>query len=192
MSACVWVWVCGCSVCVCVCWERGRAQAQAQAQPSRSLSLPLSSHPPPLHSPPTTHTYPHPTHHIPTPTRPACTQWSYCIAAHTAATSAHACAANCRFAPLFARAHDTQRHCVSLHVRKFAMCCANSRPPLTPVRERGGTDRKKTEQQREVTAASCMRHTVMYGQWRTGAPALPALTPPILHLNQPKRKSNLH
>ena len=49
-----------------------------------------------------------------------------------------------------------------------------------------GTDRKKTEQQREVTAASCMRHTVMYGQWRTGAPALPALTPPILHLNQPK------
>merc|ERR1712070_836885 len=24
------------------------------------------------------------------------------------------------------------------------------------------------------------------GQWRTGAPALPALTPPILHLNQPK------
>ena len=26
----------------------------------------------------------------------------------------------------------------------------------------------------------------MYGQWRTGAPALPVLTPPILHLNQPK------
>ena len=188
---------CGCSVCV--CWERGRAQAQAQAQPSRSLSLPLpllfSSSPPfPTNNNKHQHTHtptPH-TYHIPTPTRPACTHWSYCIAAHTGATSAHACAANCRFAPLFAPAHDTQRHRVSLHVRKFAMCCAHSRPPLTPVRERGGTDRKKTEQQREVTAASCMRHTVMYGQWRTGAPALPALTPPILHLNQPKRKSNLH
>ena len=141
MSACGGVCVGACSTCVCVCWGRGRAQAQAQAQPSRSLSLPLSSHPPPLHSPPTTHTYPHPTHHIPTPTRPACTRWSYCIAAHTGATSAHACAANCRFAPLFAPAHDTQRHRVSLHVRKFAMCCANSRPPLTPVRE--GRDRQE-------------------------------------------------
>ena len=189
MSACggVGVGVGACSVCV----LGGRAQAQAQAQPSRSLSLPLSSSPllPSIpHQQQHQHTHtptPH-TYHIPTPTRPACTHWSYCIAAHTGATSAHACAANCRFAPLFAPAHDTQRHRVSLHVRKFAMCCANSRPPLTPVRERGGTDRKKTEQQREVTAASCMRHTVMYGQWRTGAPALPALTPPILHLNQPK------
>ena len=186
-----------CSVCVCVERGRGRAQAQhrhSQADPSLSLSPLLLSSPPfptnnntNTHIPTHTHTY-----HILTPTRPACTHWSYCIAAHTGATSAHACAANCRFAPLFAPAHDTQRHRVSLHVRKFAMCCANSRPPLTPVRERGGTDRKKTEQQREVTAASCMRHTVMYGQWRTGAPALPALTPPILHLNQPKRKSNLH
>ena len=119
---------CGCSVCV--CWERGRAQAQhrhSQADPSLSLSplLLLPSIPPTTntnaHIP---HTYPH-TYHIPTPTRPACTQWSYCIAAHTGATSAHACAANCRFAPPFAPAHDTQRHRVSLHVRKFAMCCAH-------------------------------------------------------------------
>ena len=177
--------------CVCVGREStgtgtGTAK-QIPLPPSPSPLLLLPSIPHQQQTP--THTYPHPTHiptHIPTPTRPACTHWSYCIAAHTGATSAHACAANCRFAPLFAPAHDTQRHRVSLHVRKFAMCCANSRPPLTPVRERGGTDRKKTEQQREVTAASCMRHTVMYGQWRTGAPALPALTPPILHLNQPK------
>ena len=188
----VWVWVHA----VCVCWEgeHRHRHRHSQADPSLSLSPLLLSSPPfptnnntNTHIPTHTHTY-----HILTPTRPACTHWSYCIAAHTGATSAHACAANCRFAPPFAPAHDTQRHRVSLHVRKFAMCCANSRPPLTPVRERGGTDRKKTEQQREVTAASCMRHTVMYGQWRTGAPALPALTPPILHLNQPKRKSNLH
>ena len=192
---CVWVWVLV-GVCVCVGGggEHRHRHRHSQADPSLSLSPLLLSSPPfptnnntNTHIPTHTHTY-----HILTPTRPACTHWSYCIAAHTGATSAHACAANCRFAPLFAPAHDTQRHRVSLHVRKFAMCCAHSRPPLTPVRERGGTDRKKTEQQREVTAASCMRHTVMYGQWRTGAPALPALTPPILHLNQPKRKSNLH
>ena len=132
--------------CVCVLGER-ESTGTAQAQPSRSLSLPLSSSPSPLHSTNnkhqrthTPHIPPH-TYHIPTPTRPACTQWSYCIAAHTGATSAHACAANCRFAPLFAPAHDTQRHRVSLHVRKFAMCCANSRPPLTPVRE--GRDRQE-------------------------------------------------
>ena len=186
----VWVWVWVWVHAVCVCWEgeHRHRHRHSQADPSLSLSPLLLSSPPfptnnntNTHIPTHTHTY-----HILTPTRPACTHWSYCIAAHTGATSAHACAANCRFAPLFAPAHDTQRHRVSLHVRKFAMCCANSRPPLTPVRERGGTDRKKTEQQREVTAASCMRHTVMYGQWRTGAPALPALTPPILHLNQPK------
>ena len=137
----VWVWVHA----VCVCWEgeHRHRHRHSQADPSLSLSPLLLSSPPfptnnntNTHIPTHTHTY-----HILTPTRPACTHWSYCIAAHTGATSAHACAANCRFAPLFAPAHDTQRHRVSLHVRKFAMCCANSRPPLTPVRE--GRDRQE-------------------------------------------------
>ena len=201
MSACVWVCGCGCGCvclqCVCVCWERestgtgtGTAK-QIPLPPSPSPLLLLPSIPHQQQTP--THTYPHPTHIPHTNTHTACMHPLVILHSRT-----HWCyirARVCRqlpFAPLFAPPHDTQRHRVSLHVRKFAMCCANSRPPLTPVRERGGTDRKKTEQQREVTAASCMRHTVMYGQWRTGAPALPALTPPILHLNQPKRKSNLH
>ena len=195
----VWVWVHAVSVgAVCVCVGR---EGEHRHSTGTAKQIPLSpsllfSFSPPFHQQQTpTHTYPtHTPTHIPhTNTHTACMHPLVILHSRT-----HWCyirARVCRqlpFAPLFAPPHDTQRHRVSLHVRKFAMCCAHSRPPLTPVRERGGTDRKKTEQQREVTAASCMRHTVMYGQWRTGAPALPALTPPILHLNQPKRKSNLH